>query len=133
MSTIGRATAVILVLALLPCCTLAKISGRGTKPLILNGPAAEAYEVGQLNVNKMVTFDYTSSFDVSEIARNEIAKANADAVANVVITVKGDVATFFLNVFTLGFANAKRFHVTGDLVKFGQASTPPPVPERGSE
>ncbi len=98
-------------------CTLAKISGRGTKPLILNNPTAKVEVISHFTEKKMIAFDYTNAFDVSEILTEKISKSDADAVTNLVITIKSDVSTFCVNMITLGLAQAKVFQVEGDLVK----------------
>lgn len=116
--------AVVLALAFmafsLGSCTLAKISGRGSVPLMLNNPPTRVDVISHFQEQKMVTFDYTSSFDVSEIIAEKLAKTEADAVTNLTIEVKTDVAAYCVNVITLGLANAKVFSVEGDLIKAPQ-------------
>jgi len=57
----------------------------------------------------MIVFDYTSSFDVSEILAKQFEATKADAIVNVVVSLKVDVLSYLLNVVTLGLANAKVF------------------------
>lgn len=48
-------------------CTIAKISGRGAQPLLLNNPQKKVEVLQRVNVSKMRVFDYTGAFDVSEV------------------------------------------------------------------
>ena len=98
-------------------CTIAKISGKGSMPLLLNNPPEKVKVVSHFSESKMITFDYTSSFDVYEIIADRLANSNADMAINLTITIKSDVGTFFVNLFTLGLANARTVQVEGDFVK----------------
>ena len=98
-------------------CTIAKISGKGSMPLLLNNPAEKVKVVSHFKESKMITFDYTSSFDVYEIIADRLANSDADMAINLTITIKSDVGTFFVNLFTLGLANARTVQVEGDFVK----------------
>ena len=112
--------AVVAATALVSGCTMAKISGRGPHPLILNNPTQKVTVVNHLSAQKRVVFDYTGSFDVSEVLGDAMRmNTTADAVTNVTITVKSDVVDFLINAITLGLAQAKTFAVEGDLVKLG--------------
>ncbi len=97
-------------------CTMAKIGGHGAMPLLLNNPMEKMTVIEHFNASKMITFDYTAAFDVSEIISEKLSKSGADAAINIAITVKSDVGTFFVNLFTLGLAAAKTIQVDGDLV-----------------
>lgn len=111
--------AVILVsfMIILSGCTIAKISGKGSLPLLLNNPSQKVKVLSHFKESKMITFDYTSSFDVYEVIAERLANTNADMVTNLTITIKSDVGTFMVNLFTLGLANARTFQVEGDFVK----------------
>ena len=98
-------------------CTIAKISGKGSMPLLLNNPSEKVKVVSHFSESKMITFDYTSSFDVYEILADRLANTDADMAINLTITIKSDVSTFFVNLFTLGIANARTIQVSGDFVK----------------
>ena len=98
-------------------CTIAKISGRGSIPLMLNAPPQRVKVIEHFKEDKMLVFDYTSSFDVSNILAKKLQQTEADAITNLVISVKGTVSSFLVNVVTLGIASAKVFSVEGDLVK----------------
>ncbi len=98
-------------------CTIAKISGKGSMPLLLNNPPEKVKVVSHFSESKMITFDYTSSFDVYEIIADRLANSDADMAINLTITIKSDVGTFFVNLFTLGIANARTVQVEGDFVK----------------
>ena len=110
----------ILVLAatfVLSGCTIAKISGRGAMPIILNNPPKKVQVIKHIKTSKMINFDYTSSFDVSEVLNKAIEGENADAIINCTITLKSTVANFFVNLITLGIASSKTFQIEGDLIK----------------
>jgi hypothetical protein len=101
-------------------CTLAKLSGRGVVPMLLNNPRAKVEVIKQVQDSKMIVFDYTGAFDASEILSKHLADSQADAIVNVTITIKSTVGDFFLNLITLGLANSKTIEVTGDLVRAPQ-------------
>lgn len=101
----------------LESCTVAKLSGRGTHPLILNQPQAKVNVIQKVNASKQLLFDYTGAVDVSEVLRDIMIGSDVDAIINITITVKQTVGDFFINVFTLGLANARTFEVNGDAVK----------------
>ncbi|MDZ7691763.1 MAG: hypothetical protein U5K69_11670 [Balneolaceae bacterium] len=102
---------------------MAKISGKSSKPLMLNNPTVKTEIVGNFDETELRTFDYTGAIDVYEVLSNVIAESDADAVTNLTITLKSDVGTFFLNLVTLGIANAYRVGVTGDLVNLPEGMT----------
>jgi len=98
-------------------CTYAKISGKGAIPLLLNNPAEKISPVSHFKESKMVIFDYTGSFDVYEVIADRLEASDADMATNITISIKSDIGTFFVNLITLGLANARTFDVSGDLVK----------------
>ena len=97
-------------------CTIAKISGRGSVPLIMNQPQAKVKLIKQVKTSKMIVFDYTSAFDVSEVLGDIMAGTNADAIINLVIVLKTTPMDFLINLITLGIANAKTFEISGQAV-----------------
>lgn len=105
------------ILIFLESCTVAKLSGKGTHPLILNQPQAKVNVIQKVNASKQLLFDYTGAVDVSEVLRDVMIGSDVDAVINITITIKQTVGDFFINVFTLGLANARTFEVNGDVVK----------------
>lgn len=113
----ATSVALVLLIAIVNGCTIAKISGRGAMPMMLNTPPQRVKVIERFDESKMITFDYTSSFDVSEIIGAKLQRSDADAITNLVIEVKGDFPSFLLNLVTLGLANAKVFSVEGELVK----------------
>ncbi len=115
-STLSWVTAVLISLGL-GGCTLAKISGRGTIPILLNNPPAKVTVVKHVETSKTVNFDYTGAFDTSEVLADLLANGHADAITNVTITVKSTGMNFLLNLVTLGIANSKTFQISGDMVK----------------
>ena len=110
--------AAVAALALTACGTIAKVSGRGALPIVMNNPPQRVRVVKHIEVEKRVSFDYTNTYDASAILADEIAKANADAVINTAFEVKSTFGTAMLNMFTLGLANAKVVKITADLVKY---------------
>lgn len=104
-------------------CTTAKISGRGTQPLVLNQLNEETESVGRIDKKEMKTFDYTGAIDVSEIIGGKLSQSNADALTNTTVTMGSSPGTFFLNLVTLGIANAYTATVEGDLVRVASPSS----------
>ncbi len=116
----GKSTtlvALFLMAAMVSGCTIAKISGRGSIPMMLNTPPQRVEVIEHFTESKMILFDYTSAFDVSELLAKKLQQSDGDAITNLVVNVKSDFASFMVNVFTLGIANAKIFSVEGDLVR----------------
>jgi len=101
-------------------CTIAKLSGRGVVPILLNNPRAKVEVIKHIRDSKMVVFDYTGAFDASEILSKHFEETKADAIVNVVFVIKTDAGAFFLNLITLGLANARVMEVEGDLIKAPQ-------------
>jgi hypothetical protein len=118
-SLLRALTPVLLVVALglTEGCTLAKISGRGAIPIMLNTPQQRVQLVRSVEVKKMRAFDYTSSFDVSEVLGDVIAMTDADAIINIAITVRTTPLDWLVNLITLGLANSRTMYVTGDVVR----------------
>jgi len=98
-------------------CTIAKISGRGPVPLILNQPQARVEVIEEVRESKQVLFDYTGAFDVSEVLSQHFKKYKADAIINVSVIIQITPGDYFINLFTLGIAQAKTFEVSGQLVR----------------
>ncbi len=114
---VGTLVSLVLLMAMVSSCTVAKISGRGSIPLMLNNPTERVEVIERLDESKMIKFDYTSAFDVSEILAEKLQQSDADAIINLAITIKSTFASFLLNAVTLGIANAKVYSVEGELVK----------------
>ena len=113
----ATSVALVLLMAMVSGCTVAKISGRGAIPMMLNSPPQRVEVIERFKVSKMVMFDYTSSFDVSEILAAKLQESDADAITNLVVEVKSNFSSFLLNACTLGIANAQVFLAEGELVK----------------
>ena len=114
----------ILIMALfsltLGACTIVKLSGRGALPILLNNPPAKVEVIKHIRDSKLVVFDYTGAFDVSAILSKYFEETKADAFVNLVFVIKSDVRSFFINLITLGLANARVMEVEGDLVRAPQ-------------
>ncbi len=100
----------------LSSCTVAKISGRGAVPFLLNQPAEQMELTEHIRVKKNSNFDYTSSFDVSEVMANKVAEKKPDAIINTTITIKRSIDNFFINLFTLGLARSRKIVVEADFM-----------------
>jgi hypothetical protein len=98
-------------------CTIAKISGKGAVPILLNQPSENLQLVEHITITKNSNFDYTSSFDVSELLSKKVAEKRPDAVINTTITIKSSIDNFFINLFTLGFAKSRKISIEADLMK----------------
>jgi len=110
--------AAAILMICLASCTMMKVSGRGSLPLVFNNLPAQSELIKHFEESKFVAFDYSGAVDVSEILTEVLANAEgADAITNITLEVKGDAGTFFVNLFTIGIANARRVEITGDLIK----------------
>jgi len=107
---------IVVIAAMLSGCTIAKISGKGSVPLLLNQPQTKVDVIGPVSASKQIMFDYTGSFDASEILGEVFAETNADAIINVVISLKITPKDYLFNLLTLGIANAKTMEITAEAV-----------------
>ena len=98
-------------------CTIAKISGKGAVPVLLNQPSEQMQLVEHITIKKNSNFDWTSSFDVSEVIAEKVAEKQPDAVINTMVTIKSGIDNFFINLFTLGLAKSRKIIVDADLMK----------------
>lgn len=101
----------------LGACTGAKISGSGSSPIIMNQPGAQVDVVERVTESKRKVFDFTGAIDISEVVGETLVGSDADALINTQIAIKSTVPDFFINLFTLGIANAYTVEVTGELVR----------------
>jgi hypothetical protein len=115
--------ALVVLAAFMQSCTIAKVGGRGAVPLILNQPAQQMELVEHVTIKKNKVFDYTNSFDVSELLAKEIAAKKPDAAINVHVTIKSSIDTYFINLFTFGLANATKVVVEADFMKEKKSAT----------
>lgn len=124
-----RHAALVLALAVLPGCTFAKIEGSGGKPLVLN-QLGTASAFRPFEVSEVVAFDWTGSIEVDDILRRSpevaLGRPEASHVQNVRVEIGADVQTFFINLFTIGLANARVVTIRGEIVE----SAPPPRPQQ---
>jgi len=113
----------ILILVVFACglfmqsCTIAKISGKGAVPVLLNQPSEQMELVEHITIKKNSNFDWTSSFDVSEVISKKVAEKQPDAVINTTVTIKTGIDNFFINLFTLGLAKSRKIVIDADLMK----------------
>ena len=102
-------------------CTVCKIIARGNQPIILNTLPEKYTVLGHFSKEKSFYFDYTRSPDISAFIREATASyPNADAVVNVFVTVKTTLGDFFIDLFTLTFANSYTIHVEGDVIQYAK-------------
>lgn len=97
-------------------CTVAKISGKGAVPVLLNQTSDQMQLMEHLTIKKNSNFDYTSSFDVSEVIATKVAEKKPDAVINTTVTIKTGIDNFFINLFTLGLARSRKVVIGIDLM-----------------
>jgi hypothetical protein len=107
----------VICMILIQSCTVAKISGRGAVPIVLNQPSQRMELMEHVRVKKNSNFDWSSSFDVSEVMARTIAEKKPDAVINTTVTIKSGADNFFINLFTLGLAQSRKVVVDADLMK----------------
>jgi len=116
----GKSILIVTIFSLaliIESCTIAKISGKGAVPVLLNQPSENMQLVEHITIKKNSNFDYTSSFDVSELLSKKVAEKRPYAVINTTVTLKSSIDNFFINLFTLGFANSRKISIEADLMK----------------
>jgi len=107
----------LMIAILFQSCTIARISGKAAVPMLYNQPTEKVQVVEHITVKKNVNFDWTSTFEISEILADEIAEKKPDAVINTSVKVTTSVDNFFLNLVTLGTAWSRKIVVEADFVK----------------
>ena len=110
-------SALVLTMVAAAGCTVAKLSGRGVAPILLNNPQARVQLIKPVQASKHIMFDYTAAFDASEILSSVFAETKADAIINVTFTVTTTPVDFLINLLTLGIAAAKTMEISGDAVR----------------
>jgi len=112
---------------------MARITGHGSLPVLLNSPGSGYEVIDHVTVRKRFVFDYTRSIDVSAILVPTLSGsryAEASAIANVKVVWKTTPVDFLLNVVTLTFAAAQTVEVSGDVIRARpEARRPPPEEE----
>ena len=117
MKKILRFGLVAVVALTVTSCTIAKISGKGVSPIMLNQPSEQMELMEHISVEKNINFDYTNSFDVSEVLADVLAQKKPDAVINTTVIIKTGVDNYFINMFTCGMAASKKVVIEADLMK----------------
>ena len=120
MIRLQRATTALFVavcVTSISSCTMARITARSTNPIVMNNPPVSVEVIEHIVASRGITFDFTSSFDASEILAVEFQRTGADAMVNVAYAVKTTVGDFFLNLLTLGIATAKHLEIEADAVR----------------
>ncbi len=98
-------------------CTIAKISGKGAIPVLLNQPSEKMQLVDHITIKKNRNFDYTASYDVSEIISKKVVEKQPDAVINTRVTIKSSIDNFLINLITFGIAQSRKIVIDADLMK----------------
>lgn len=112
------ATLALLAAVASPGCVIAKISGAGPRPLLLNNSSGKFDVVKHFTVQNAVRFDYTNSAELDQLVADVIKETGADAVVNIRVTIKQEPGDFLCNVVTCGIANSKTWAIEGDAIKF---------------
>jgi hypothetical protein len=99
-------------------CTVAKISGAGPRPLMMNTPQARFGVVEHFIVQESQSFDWTHTAELDRLVAQILARTQADAVINLRVAVKITAGNFCLNGVTCGFAQAQTFVIEGDAIRF---------------
>lgn len=122
LSLKGLLVAVCLLLAasFMGGCTIAKISGAGPRPLLLNNidSAKKFSVVKHFVVEETINFDWTNSVEIDRLIAKVLEETKADAVVNLRITGKFTVGNYCMNAVTCGIANSKTWAVEGDAIKY---------------
>lgn len=116
-------TTIIITMLIFQSCTLVKVSGSGPVPVYLNIGHKKVRKVVHVDKKQFRVFDYTRSFDASEVLQKEYRKKYGkeniemfDAITNVRIKVKSSLATWAVNTITLGLARCTTIEVDADIV-----------------
>jgi len=104
----------------LSSCTVLKFQARPTKPVYITDLNEKYEAIRHFSKSKGIRFDYTKTIDVTSLLAEEFEESKADAVVNLNIKVKSTGSDFFMNLVTLGGANAYTVEVEGDLISFGE-------------
>lgn len=99
-------------------CTIAKISGAGPRPMLMNNPQGKYDVIKHFVVEKSIAWDWTNSAEMDQLVAEVLAETKADAVANLRVTIKYTVQDFLCNSVTCGLANSKTWAVEGDAISF---------------
>jgi hypothetical protein len=70
-----------------------------------------------VTVKKNTFFDFTNSYEISEVIAEKVVEKQPDAVINTSITIEQGFDNFLINLFTLGLANSKKIVVDADFVR----------------
>ena len=109
--------AIIAFLFTIQSCTVAKISGRGAVPIVLNQPSEKMQLVEHIIIKKNRNFDWTSSFYISEVIGKKIAEKQPDALINATISIQTSVDNFFINLVTFGLARSRKIVFEADVMR----------------
>ena len=99
-------------------CTLAKISGAGPRPLLMNNPQGKYDVIKHFVVEKSIAWDWTNSAEMDQLVAEVLAETKADAVANIRVTIKYTPQDYICNAVTCGVANSKTWAIEGDAISF---------------
>jgi hypothetical protein len=112
-----QALALSMVCVLGSGCTIAAITAKGARPIMLNQPNQQVDVIKHFQIEKMINFNYTGVTDVTGLVSDILDETKADAVINTTPTIKATIGTYFMNLVTLGFARSYVAAIEGDAVK----------------
>ena len=72
---------------------------------------------------KKRVFDWTRSYELTELTGKVAKETNADALTNVDFKIKHGFSDYLNNVFTVGLAQSTTLEITGDAVKYDSNSS----------
>lgn len=107
-----------IVIITLSACSIAKISGSGPKPIILNQINENIEVIEEFKESSFIAFDYSNRYDVYDVIADKLSKKNVDAIINVRINIKHNFISFLVNLITLTTAQAHVIEVQGILIKY---------------
>ena len=107
-----------MLLVSLTGCTVAKVNSKGSIPVIMNQPAEKVTVIKTFKEKKKRVFDWTRSYELTELTGKVAKETNADALTNVDFKIKHGFSDYLINVFPLGLAQSTTLEITGDAVKY---------------
>jgi hypothetical protein len=99
-------------------CTIAKISGAGPRPLLMNNPQGKYDVIKHFVVEKSIAWDWTNSAEMDQLVAEVLSETKADAISNLRVTIKYTFNDYMCNSVTCGYANSKTWAVEGDAIKY---------------
>lgn len=108
----------ISILSVLSGCTMAKISGAGPRPILLNTPQTRFDVIKHFVVEHESKFDYTNTVEIDRAIADILSSTGADSIINVRITIKQTVSDYLCNSVTCALAQARTYEIEGDAIRW---------------